>query len=331
MQASADTLSPGKQSAQSCAVGLHVWEGRTAQRTARHRRAPPLVSLAAGVLRRGPGLIAVSTAVMSERRQRSARAGRPIPQPGRSLPEKKKVFCYTVFPKKPAGTPCVKSWFLAVGGWWRLVVVGGSWWLVIGGWWQLVVVGGWRLVAAGGWRRLVVGGWWRLAVGGSWRLAVGGPLGRSLRAVLSKKKSGSLRTALPPTPVPDATPVSPSTTERPGSLPRPLESALPSPPPDPRREVCGVPVCAEATAVHQTESRARRRPWGTRGLVPAQTRDAAVARGWASGGTHSCCRCTGLFASSEPPSRGCRGRWCAVDCRHTDRPVPPCPGGPESG
>ena len=30
--------------------------------------------------------------------------------------------------------------------------------------------------------------WWRLAVDGSWRLAVGGPLGRSLRAVLSKKK-----------------------------------------------------------------------------------------------------------------------------------------------
>ena len=35
---------------------------------------------------------------------------------------------------------------------------------------------------------MAVGGWWRLAVGG-WRLAVGGPLGRSLRAVLSKKKN----------------------------------------------------------------------------------------------------------------------------------------------
>ena len=65
----------------------------------------------------------------------------------------------------------VGSWQLATGGWWRLVV---------GDWWRLAVVGGWRLVAAGGWQRLVVGGWWRLAVGG--------PLGRSLRAVLSKKK-----------------------------------------------------------------------------------------------------------------------------------------------
>ena len=79
-------------------------------------------------------------------------------------------------------------WQLATGGWWRLVVVGGGWWLAVGGWRRLAVVGSWRLVAAGGWRRLVVGGWWRLAVDGSWRLAVGGPLGRSLRAVLSKKK-----------------------------------------------------------------------------------------------------------------------------------------------
>ena len=85
----------------------------------------------------------------------------------------------------------VGSWQLATGGWWRLVVVGGGWWLVIGGWWRLAVVGSWRLVAAGG--------WWLAAVGGSWRLAVGGPLGRSLRAVLSKKKkSGPLRTAHPP-------------------------------------------------------------------------------------------------------------------------------------
>ena len=88
------------------------------------------------------------------------------------------------------------GWQLATGGWWRLVVVGGGWWLVIGGWWRLAVVGSWRLVAAGGWRRLVVDRSWRLAVDRSWRLAVdrswwlavGGPLGRSLRAVLSKKK-----------------------------------------------------------------------------------------------------------------------------------------------
>ena len=72
---------------------------------------------------------------------------------GRSLTQKKKVFCYTVFPKKPAGTP----WLVAVGGWRRLAVgswrlaVGGGWWLVIGGWWRLVVVGGWWELAVGGW------------------------------------------------------------------------------------------------------------------------------------------------------------------------------------
>ena len=55
------------------------------------------------------------------------------------------------------------------------------------GWWRLAV-GGWRL-AVGNWRLVAVGGWWRLAVGG--------PLGRSLRAVLSKKKkTGPFRTAL---------------------------------------------------------------------------------------------------------------------------------------
>ena len=126
---------------------------------------------------------------------------------------KKKVFR---FPKKArrrsmCSTMVGGSWRLAVGGgWrlavgnWRLVAVGGGWRrLVAGGWWleavgsgwqlavgrrwRLAAVGGWRLVAVGGWR-LVVGGWWRLAVDGSWRLAVGGPLGRSLRAVLSKKK-----------------------------------------------------------------------------------------------------------------------------------------------
>ena len=55
----------------------------------------------------------------------------------------------------------------------------------MGGWWRLAAVDGWRLV--------VVGGWWRLAVVGSWRFAVGGPLGRSLRAVLNKKKIWSLK------------------------------------------------------------------------------------------------------------------------------------------
>ena len=112
------------------------------------------------------------------------------------------------FPKKARGhsmcsTMVGGSWRLAVGGgWrlavgnWRLVAVGGGWRrLLAGGWWleavgsgwQLAVGRRWRLAAVGGWR-LVVGGWWRLAVDGSWRLAVGGPLGRSLRAVLSKKK-----------------------------------------------------------------------------------------------------------------------------------------------
>ena len=99
------------------------------------------------------------------------------------------MFHYTVFPKKPAGTPCVQPWLVAGGGW--RFAIGGWWRLGVGDWW-LVVVGSWRwLVAAGGWRRLVVDGWWRLAVGESWRLAVG-----SLGAVLNQKKSGSLRTAL---------------------------------------------------------------------------------------------------------------------------------------
>ena len=77
-------------------------------------------------------------------------------------------------------------WRLAVGGWWRLAV----------GSWQLAVGGGWWLVIGGWWRSAAVGGWW-LVVGGGWWLAVGGPLGRSLRAVLNKKKSSSLRTPLP--------------------------------------------------------------------------------------------------------------------------------------
>ena len=134
--------------------------------------------------------------------------------------KKKKKCSGTSFPKKARGhsmcsTMVGGGWQLVVGGgWrlavgnWRLVAVGGGWRrLVVGDWWSVAVGSGWQLVAAGGWRRLVaggwwrlvVGGWWRLAVDGSWRLAVGGPLGRSLRAVLSKKKgkkSGPLRTAL---------------------------------------------------------------------------------------------------------------------------------------
>ena len=65
---------------------------------------------------------------------------------------------------------------------------------MVSGGWQWLAVGGWSpLAVGGGWWRLVVGGWWRLAVDGSWRLAVGGPLGRSLRAVLCKKKIWSLK------------------------------------------------------------------------------------------------------------------------------------------
>ena len=74
---------------------------------------------------------------------------------GWSLTGKKKVFRYTVFPKKPAGTPCVQPWLVAVGGW-RLAV------------------GVWRLVAIGGWQLAVGGGWWWLAAVGGWRLVVGG-------------------------------------------------------------------------------------------------------------------------------------------------------------
>ena len=112
--------------------------------------------------------------------------------------KEKKSVPEPVFPKKPAGTPCAQPCWQLADGSWQLAVGGVWWWLAaVGGWWRLAVVGSWRLVAAGGWRRLVAGGWWRLAVDGSWRLAVGGPLGRSLRAVLSKKKkSGPLRTAL---------------------------------------------------------------------------------------------------------------------------------------
>ena len=50
---------------------------------------------------------------------------------------KKKVFRYTVFPKKPAGTSCVQPWLVAVGGW--QLAVGGGWWrLVVDDWWLVV-------------------------------------------------------------------------------------------------------------------------------------------------------------------------------------------------
>ena len=69
--------------------------------------------------------------------------------------------------------------------------------------WRLVAVGGWGLVVDGGWQ-LAVGRRWRLAVGGWWRLAADGPLGRSLRAVLTKKISSPSRT--PPGMVPRGPP-----------------------------------------------------------------------------------------------------------------------------
>ena len=78
-------------------------------------------------------------------------------------------------------------WLVAVGGGWRRLVVG-DWWLVIGGWWLVAVGSGWQLAVGRRWRLAAVGGWRLVAVGSWWRLAVGGPLGRSLRAVLSKKK-----------------------------------------------------------------------------------------------------------------------------------------------
>ena len=107
----------------------------------------------------------------------------------------KKKCSVTQFSQKARGhTMCwrwaVGGWRLVTGGWWRLAAVGGS---------GLVVDGGWQWLAVGGWSPLAVGGGWRLvAVGGGWwRLAVDGPLGRSLRAVLNKKKnSSSLRIPL---------------------------------------------------------------------------------------------------------------------------------------
>ena len=66
-------------------------------------------------------------------------------------------------------------------------------WLAVGGWWRLVAVGGWRSAVGGGWRRLATDGGWQLVVGGGWRwlAVVGGRWG------LSGKKKQLLRTALP--------------------------------------------------------------------------------------------------------------------------------------
>ena len=146
------------------------------------------------------------TAVHADPHRPTAIRAHPLGARGVLNGKKKKVFRYQFSQKSPRALHVLNhgSWRLAVGGWWRLAVgnwrlvaVGGGWrWLVAGGWWleavgsgwQLAVGRRWRLAAVGGWR-LVVGGWWRLAVDGSWRLAVGGPLGRSLRAVLSKKKT----------------------------------------------------------------------------------------------------------------------------------------------
>ena len=119
-----------------------------------------------------------------------------VPYPGRSLTKKKKVFLYPGFPKMNGGTQCVGGGRLAVGDWRLVAVCGGWWWLTAVGGWGLVVDGGWSLLAVGGWSLLAVGGW-RLAVGAGLRLATGGgrwlavdgPLGRSLRAVLNKKKT----------------------------------------------------------------------------------------------------------------------------------------------
>ena len=103
-----------------------------------------------------------------------------IPQPIRAvLNGEKKVFHCTVFPKKARGhTMCwrwaVSSWWLATGGWCRLVAVSGGW--------RRLVVGDWWLMAAGSGWWLAVGRRWRLAAVGGWRLMVpwGGPYGRSL-------------------------------------------------------------------------------------------------------------------------------------------------------
>ena len=81
----------------------------------------------------------------------------------------KKVFLYTVFPKRPHVARMFNH------GWWRLAV-GGWWWLVVGDWWLVAVGSGWRLAVGRRWRLAAVGGWRLVAVGG-WRLVVpwGGP------------------------------------------------------------------------------------------------------------------------------------------------------------
>ena len=112
---------------------------------------------------------------------------------------KKKVFQNQFSQKSPRALHVLNHgwWQLAVGGGWRLAVR--NWRLVaVGGGWRRLVAGGWWLEAVGSGWQLAVGRRWRLAAVGGWRLvAVGSPLGRSLRAVLSKKKkSRPLRTSL---------------------------------------------------------------------------------------------------------------------------------------
>ena len=55
----------------------------------------------------------------------------------------------------------IEQW-LAVGGGWWLVAVGGERWVTVGGWW-LVVVGGWRwALGSGGQLAVGIGRWWSL-------------------------------------------------------------------------------------------------------------------------------------------------------------------------
>ena len=92
--------------------------------------------------------------------------------------EKKKCFV-TQFPQKSPRAH-------------HLLAVGGGW-LMVGDWLLVAVGGGSRGLVVGDWWLMAVGGGWRLVVGHRWRLAVDGPLGRSLRAVLNKKKTSPLR------------------------------------------------------------------------------------------------------------------------------------------
>ena len=64
---------------------------------------------------------------------------------------------------------------------------------MIGGGWRRLVVGNWWLMGVGGWQLAVGSGWRLVAVGGGWQFEVDGPWGRSLSAVLSKKKIGFLK------------------------------------------------------------------------------------------------------------------------------------------